>query len=86
MTSAAWHNVNAVAPGSSSTEINLEALGAIGPDVISRISRIFPLHGGALIEPFQHVGSYLFLASEGASEITGQAIVVDRGQTLTAAV
>ena len=78
-------NVNAVCPGSSSTEINLEALGALGPDVIRRVGKLFPLHGGALIEPSQHVGTYLFLASEAASEITGQAIVVDRGQTLMAA-
>jgi NAD(P)-dependent dehydrogenase (short-subunit alcohol dehydrogenase family) len=73
--------VNAVCPGSSSTEINLESL---GPDRIRWVVRRMPLHGGALIEPSQHVGTYLFLASEAASEITGQSITVDRGQTLGA--
>ncbi len=78
-------SVNAVCPGSSATEINLQALGALGPDVLARISRTFALHAGNLIEPAQHVGTYLFLASGGASEITGQAIVIDRGQTLMSA-
>ncbi len=70
-------SVNAVCPGSSATETNLHSL----PPARQELAvRNMVLHPG-LLDPADHVGSYLFLASEAAAHITGQTITVDRGQT-----
>ena len=37
---------------------------------------------GGLMEPADVAGLYLFLASDAAASITGQAIAVDRGEVL----
>lgn len=70
-------SVNAVCPGSSATETNLVSL----PEDRQRAAVAnMALHPG-LLDPGDHVGSYLFLASDAAAHITGQTITVDRGQT-----
>lgn len=70
-------SVNAVCPGSSATEINLRSLPLERQKLAVSNMALHP----ALLDPSDHVGSYLFLASEAASSITGQTITVDRGQT-----
>jgi NAD(P)-dependent dehydrogenase (short-subunit alcohol dehydrogenase family) len=72
--------VNAVCPGSTATEMNIKAMPAESKE---RVKRSMALRPG-LIDPAAHVGAYLFLASDTASEITGQTITVDRGQTIAA--
>jgi len=73
--------VNAVNPGSTATEMNLNELTDELQAALSSQMWIRP----GLIEPEHMVGSYLFLASDAASEITGQSISVDRGQTIAGA-
>jgi len=69
--------VNAVCPGSSATDTNLKSL----PLERQRLAvSNMALHPG-LLNPADHVGAYLFLASAAAASITGQTITVDRGQT-----
>ncbi len=70
-------SVNAICPHSILTEKSLEA----EPDVIDRATSDMVLHRG-LIPPEDIAGIYLFLASPAGSEITGQAISVDRGAAL----
>jgi len=70
-------SVNAICPHSIGTEKSLKA----GPDVIQRATSNMVLHRG-LIPPEDIAGIYVFLASPAGSEITGQAISVDRGAAL----
>jgi len=70
-------SVNAVCPGSSATDTNLASL---PPERQKLAVSNMALHP-ALLNPSDHVGSYLFLASAAAGSITGQTITVDRGQT-----
>jgi NAD(P)-dependent dehydrogenase (short-subunit alcohol dehydrogenase family) len=70
-------SVNAVCPGSSATETNLVALPVERQKLAARNMALHP----GLLDPADHVGSYLFLASAAAANITGQTITVDRGQT-----
>jgi NAD(P)-dependent dehydrogenase (short-subunit alcohol dehydrogenase family) len=70
-------SVNAICPHSIRTEKSLQA----EPDVIRGATSNMVLHRG-LIPPEDIAGLYLFLASPAGSEITGQAISVDRGAAL----
>jgi 3-hydroxybutyrate dehydrogenase len=70
-------SVNAVCPHAIWSEKSLEA----PQDVIEAATRPMVLRPG-LIPPENIAGIYLFLASPAASEITGQALSVDRGAAL----
>ncbi|MDO8771155.1 MAG: SDR family oxidoreductase [Burkholderiaceae bacterium] len=70
-------SVNAVCPGSSATDTNLKSLPLERQELAARNMALHP----GLLDPSDHVGSYLFLASPAAAHITGQTITVDRGQT-----
>jgi 3-hydroxybutyrate dehydrogenase len=70
-------SVNAVCPGSSATDTNLRSLPLERQQLAARNMALHP----GLLDPADHVGSYLFLASAAAAHITGQTITVDRGQT-----
>jgi NAD(P)-dependent dehydrogenase (short-subunit alcohol dehydrogenase family) len=71
-------NVNAVCPGTTRTPTSEnwseETLDAIASSML--------IHNDALLEPEHLGGAYVFLASPAASEMTAQAIHVDRGQIL----
>ncbi len=69
--------VNGVEPGYILTTAML-ALG--GPEAIAEMARQIPM--GALGKPADIANTMLFLASDAASYITGQTIVVDGGSTL----
>ncbi|MGV8880676.1 MAG: SDR family NAD(P)-dependent oxidoreductase [Rhodoglobus sp.] len=69
--------VNAVSPGTILTEA---LKGVFGPEGIEAVSRKIPT--GRIGVPGDIAATVLFLASPGASFITGQSIVVDGGQTL----
>lgn len=68
--------VNAVAPGSISTE----GLADLGAQAIEAMQALIPLK--RLGQPSDVAGAVLYLASDLASFITGQSLVVDGGQTL----
>ena len=70
-------SVNAICPGSSATDTNLHSL---PPERQKLAAANMALRPG-LLDPSDHVGSYLFLASAAAANITGQTITIDRGQT-----
>lgn len=69
-------NVNAVEPGNIMTE----GLDDLGEEHIANMVRAVPL--GRLGTPKDIANAILFLASDEASYITGQSIIVDGGQTL----
>jgi 3-oxoacyl-[acyl-carrier protein] reductase len=68
--------VNAVAPGS----IRTEGLADLGAQAIEAMQALIPLK--RLGEPGDVAGAVLYLASDLASFVTGQSLVVDGGQTL----
>jgi 3-oxoacyl-[acyl-carrier protein] reductase len=68
--------VNAVAPGS----IRTEGLADLGAEAIASMEALIPLH--RLGDPHEIGGTVLYLASDLASFVTGQSIVVDGGQIL----
>jgi len=68
--------VNAVAPGSISTE----GLAGLGAQAIEAMEALIPLK--RLGQPADVAGAVLYLASDLASFVTGQSLVVDGGQTL----
>jgi 3-oxoacyl-[acyl-carrier protein] reductase len=68
--------INAVEPGS----IRTEGLAALGAPAIAAMEECIPLR--RLGQPAEIGTTALFLASDLASYITGQSIVVDGGQTL----
>lgn len=69
-------NINAVEPGNIMTE----SLSKLGPDHLDQMIRAIPLN--RLGTPEEVAYATLFLASQEASYITGQSIIVDGGQTL----
>ena len=68
--------INAVAPGS----IRTEGLADLGPEAIAAMEVLIPLK--RLGQPHDVAGAVLYLASDLASFVTGQSVVVDGGQTL----
>ena len=68
--------INAVAPGS----IRTEGLADLGPQAIEAMEALIPLK--RLGQPHDVAGAVLYLASDLASFVTGQSVVVDGGQTL----
>jgi 3-oxoacyl-[acyl-carrier protein] reductase len=68
--------VNAVAPGS----IRTEGLADLGAEAIAAMEALIPLH--RLGEPHDIGNAVLYLASDLASFVTGQSVVVDGGQIL----
>ncbi|SDQ81808.1 3-oxoacyl-ACP reductase FabG [Pseudovibrio sp. Tun.PSC04-5.I4] len=72
------HNItiNSILPGN----IRTEALNDLGEDYLQKMGNTIPL--GRLGAPEDIAGAALFLASDAASYITGQQIVVDGGQVL----
>lgn len=68
--------VNAVAPGS----IRTEGLADLGAQAIQAMEALIPLH--RLGEPHDIGNAVLYLASDLASFVTGQSLVVDGGQIL----
>jgi 3-oxoacyl-[acyl-carrier protein] reductase len=69
-------NINAVEPGN----IKTEGLDSLGQEHLDNMVRAVPL--GRLGTPEDIANAMLFLASEEASYITGQSLIVDGGQTL----
>lgn len=69
--------VNAVSPGTIMTE-NLT--GDLGDEVIDELTRIIPV--GYIGDPEDIAYALMFLASDQARFITGQALVIDGGQIL----
>jgi 3-hydroxybutyrate dehydrogenase len=77
--------VNAVCPGWVETESSMRSLARLAErakraegDLMASILGAQALPG--LMQPVDIVGPYLYLASDGAANITGQSIGVDRGE------
>lgn len=68
--------INAILPGS----IRTEGLDGLGPDAIEVMMRSIPI--GRLGEPSDIGAAAVFMAGAGSGFLTGQALVVDGGQTL----
>ncbi len=80
-------NVNAVCPGWVKTEAAMHSLGRMaaeaGRDEQELLGEIMSAQAiGGLMEPEDMIGAYLFLASDAASNITGQTLNVDRGELM----
>lgn len=79
--------VNAVCPGWVRTEASMRSLRVMsersGQPEAELLDRIVGGQAiGGLMEPADIVGPYLFLASEAAANITGQALNIDRGEVM----
>lgn len=79
--------VNAVCPGWVKTGAAMASLSAMsratGQSEEELLAGVMSAQAiGGLMEPADIAGLYLFLASEAAANITGQAISIDRGETL----
>ena len=79
--------VNAVCPGWVRTEASMRSLrimaersGRPEPELLDEIVGGQAI--GGLMEPKDIVGPYLFLASDAAANITGQALNIDRGEVM----
>lgn len=77
--------VNAVCPGWVRTEASMRSLGRMAKEenveediLLDRIVGVQALPG--LMEPADIAGTYLFLASDLAANITGQSLGIDRGE------
>ncbi len=73
--------VNAVAPGVIVSPQTLDPVNSLGPAGLEEFARSVPV--GRNGEPLEIANAFLFLASDRASYITGQTIVVDGGVTLS---
>ncbi len=72
--------VNAVAPGVIVSPQTLDSVNSLGPAGLDAFAKSVPV--GRNGQPSDIANAFLFLASERASFITGQTIVVDGGVTL----
>jgi NAD(P)-dependent dehydrogenase (short-subunit alcohol dehydrogenase family) len=70
--------VNGVSPGTIDTALIRREVPQVYLDHLCGQMKIRP----GLIDPVHLSGAYLFLASDAASEITGQVLAVDRGQSI----
>jgi NAD(P)-dependent dehydrogenase (short-subunit alcohol dehydrogenase family) len=70
--------VNGVSPGTIDTALIRREVPQAVLDHLCGQMKIHP----SLIDPAHLGGAYLFLASDAASEITGQVLAVDRGQSI----
>ncbi len=80
-------NVNAVCPGWVRTDAAMSSLRQMaarsGRDEARMLEEIVAAQAmEGLMEPDDLAGPYLFLASEAAANITGQALIVDRGEVM----
>lgn len=73
--------VNAVAPGVVVSPQTLDPVNSLGPDGLATFAKSVP--AGRNGDPLDIANAFLFLASDRASYITGQTIVVDGGVTLS---
>lgn len=73
--------VNAIAPGATETSMNAQSY---TPEVRATYERRIP--SGHIAVPAEIASTAVFLASEGASYLTGQEIVVDGGLTINGSV
>jgi 3-oxoacyl-[acyl-carrier protein] reductase len=72
--------VNAVVPGLVPTPQSLDPVNSLGPEGVAAFQQHVPIgRNGA---PADIAAAFLFLASEEAAWITGQALVVDGGMTI----
>jgi 3-oxoacyl-[acyl-carrier protein] reductase len=72
--------VNAIAPGIIETPQTLDAVNSLGADGIAQTAARIPVRRAGRPEDIAH--AYLYLASDEASFVTGQLLVVDGGRTL----
>jgi 3-oxoacyl-[acyl-carrier protein] reductase len=72
--------VNAIAPGIIETPQTLDAVNSLGADGIARTAALVPVRRAGRPADIAH--AYLYLASDEASFVTGQVLVVDGGRTL----
>lgn len=80
-------NVNAVCPGWVRTEASMRSLRIMAersgrPEDVLLDEIVGGQAIGGLMEPKDIVGPYLFLASDAAANITGQALNIDRGEVM----
>jgi 3-oxoacyl-[acyl-carrier protein] reductase len=75
--------VNAIAPGLITTPQSLDEVNSLGARRIGEVAALIP--AGRAGDPADVAGAYAFLASDAASYITGQLLVVDGGATLVEA-
>lgn len=73
--------VNAVAPGVIETPQSSDPVNSLGPDGLKALAERVPL--GRVGRPEDIASLFLFLASEEASYLTGQTILVDGGVSLS---
>lgn len=73
--------VNAVAPGVIVSPQTLDPVNSLGPAGLEEFAKSVPI--GRNGQPLEIANAFLFLASDRASYITGQTIVVDGGVTLS---
>jgi 3-oxoacyl-[acyl-carrier protein] reductase len=73
--------VNAVAPGVIETPQSLDPVNSLGPDGVAAFASSVPVGRNGRPEDIAH--AFAYLASEEASFVTGQTLVVDGGVTLS---
>ena len=73
--------VNAVAPGVIVTPQSLDPVNSLGPDGVEAFAARVPVGRNGLPEDIAH--AFLYLASEEASFLTGQVLLVDGGVSLS---
>ena len=72
---------NAIAPGVIETPQSLDAVNSLGPDGVREFAARVPVRRNGQPEDIAH--TFLFLASEEASFLTGQVVLVDGGVSLS---
>lgn len=72
---------NAIAPGVIETPQSLDAVNSLGPDGIREFAARVPVRRNGQPEDIAH--TFLFLASDEASFLTGQVVLVDGGVSLS---
>ena len=72
---------NAIAPGVIETPQSLDPINSLGPDGVREFAARVPV--GRNGQPEDIAYTFLFLASEEASYLTGQVLLVDGGVSLS---